>query len=79
MALSIQKQWEIIFLHLHKLGPKLSLRTIAKELKCSPDTVQIWITHYQETGDVQDKEGQGVKKENFRQGGYRHCYYSKKA
>ena len=56
MQLSIQKRWEIIFLHLHRLGPKLSLRRIAKELKCSQDTVQKWINRYQETRDVQDDD-----------------------
>jgi hypothetical protein len=40
MPLSIQKRWEIVFLHLHKLGPKLSLNTIAKELHYSPTTVK---------------------------------------
>ena len=62
MALSIQKQWEIIFLHLHKLGPKLSVRSIAKELHCSQDTVRTWIQRYQETGDIQDIEKQGRKR-----------------
>ena len=62
MAFSIQKHWEIVFLHLHRLGPKLSLRSIAKEVKCSLDTVQTWIKQYQETGDVQDKGGQGRKR-----------------
>ena len=62
MPLSIQKRWEIIFLHLHKLGPKLSIKAIAKELKCSKDTVQTWIDRYQETGDIQDEEGRGRKR-----------------
>ena len=56
MEFSIQKRWEIIFLHLHRLGPKLSIRAIAKELQCSKNTVEIWIYRYQETGDVQDEE-----------------------
>ena len=56
MEFSIQKRWEIIFLYLHRLGPKLSIRAIAKELNCSQDTVKTWIQRYQETGDVQDKE-----------------------
>lgn len=60
MALSIQKRWEIVFLHLHRLGPKLSLRSIAKEVQYSLDIVQTWINRYQET-DVQDKPGQGRK------------------
>ena len=62
MAFSIQKHWEIIFLHLHKLGPKLSLTAIAKELPCSLNTVHTWIHRYQETGDVQDQSRQGVKR-----------------
>ena len=62
MAFSIQKYWEIIFLHLHKLGPKLSLTAIAKELHCSLDTVRKWIHQYQETGDVQDQSGRGLKR-----------------
>ena len=62
MALSIQKCLEIVFLHLHRLGPKLSLRSIAKELQCSQDTVQKWITRYQETGDIQENTGQGQKR-----------------
>jgi transposase len=62
MEFSIQKRWEIVFLHLHKLGPKLSIRAIAKELKCSRDTVQTWINRYQETGNIQDEEGRGRKR-----------------
>ena len=62
IALSIQKRWEIIFLHTHRLVPKLSLRAIAKELNCSLDTVQTWINRYQETGDVLDEEGRGRKR-----------------
>ena len=61
VAFSIQKCWEIIFLHLHKLGPKLSFKAIAKELHCSLDTVHPWIHRYQETGDIQDQSGRGLK------------------
>jgi transposase len=62
MEFSMQKCWEIIFLHLHRLGPKLSIREIAKELQCSKDTVQTWIHRYQKTGDVQDEDGRGRKR-----------------
>ena len=62
MPLSIQKRWEIVFLHFHKLGPKLSIKAIAKELKYSKDTIQTWLDRYQETGDVQDEEGRGRKR-----------------
>ena len=46
MEFSIEKCWEIIFLYLHRLGPKLSTRAIAKELQCSRNTVEIWIHRY---------------------------------
>jgi transposase len=62
MALSIQKRWEIIFLNLHRLGPKLSIKAIAKELQCSRDTVKTWIDRYKKTGDIQDEERQGRKR-----------------
>src|ERR1700722_4905564 len=62
MAFSIQKHWEIVFLHLHRLGPQLSIRSIAKELQCSQDAVQTWIHQYQETGDVQDQQKSGRKR-----------------
>jgi transposase len=62
MEFPIQKCWEIIFLHLHRLGPKLSIRAIAKELQCSKNTVESWIHRYQKTGDVQDEEGRGRKR-----------------
>src|SRR5579871_3551787 len=58
----MQKRWEIVFLYLHRLGPKLGIRAIVKELRCSKDTVQTWINRYQETGDVQDEEKQGRKR-----------------
>ena len=51
-----------MFLHLHRLGPKLSIRSIVKKLQFSRDTVQIWIHQYQETGDVQDQQKSGRKR-----------------
>src|SRR5579871_5369314 len=62
MEFPIQKHWEIIFLHFHRLRPKLSIRTIAKEIQCSKKTVEIWIHRYQKTGDVQDKEKRDRKR-----------------
>src|SRR5579871_1443490 len=59
---SIEKYWEIIFLYLHRLGPKLSTRAIARELQYSRNTVIIWIYRYQKTGDIQDEEGRGRKR-----------------
>ena len=62
MELSIQKRWEIVFLHTNKLGPRLSIKAIAKELQYSWDTVKTWIDRYQKTGDVQDVQGRGRKR-----------------
>src|SRR5579871_3756781 len=62
MEFSIEKCWEIIFLHLHRLGLKLSIRAIAKEIQCSRNIVEIWIHRYQKTGDIQDEEGRGRKR-----------------
>lgn len=62
MELSYQKRLEIVFLHAHRLGPRLSIKAIAKELQCSWDTVKTWIDRYQKTGDVQDEEGRGRKR-----------------
>ena len=62
MALSIQKQQEIIFLNQHILGLKLSIKAIAKELQCSQDIVKTWIDRYKKTGDVQDEERQCRKR-----------------
>ena len=62
MEFPIQKRWEIIFLYLYRLGPKLSIKAITGELQCSKNTVEIWIHRYQKTGDVQDEEGRGRKR-----------------
>src|SRR5579871_86980 len=62
MEFSIEKCWEIIFLYFHRLGPKLSIRAIAKELQCSRNTIKTWIYRYQKTRDMQDEERRGRKK-----------------
>src|SRR5579871_552428 len=62
MEFSIEKYWEIIFLHLYRLRPKLSTRAIAKELQYSRNTVITWIHRYQKTEDVQDEKGRGRKR-----------------
>jgi transposase len=59
MALSIKKRWEIIFLSKHPRGPKMNITQIGKELRCARAAVRTWLQRYEETGDVQDKEGRG--------------------
>src|SRR5579871_3517277 len=62
MEFSIEKCWEIIFLYLHRLGPKLSTRAIIRELQYSRNILITWIHRYQKTGDIQDKEGRDRKR-----------------
>src|SRR5579871_3900137 len=62
MEFSIEKCWEIIFLHLYRLGPKLNTRAIVRELQYSRNIVITWIHRYQKTEDVQDEEGRGRKR-----------------
>jgi transposase len=61
-AVSIKKRWEIIFLHTHYLGPKLSKSVISKRLRVTPRVIDHWIKIYNETGDVQEKKKSGRKK-----------------
>ena len=62
MELSIKQRQKIVFLHSHKLGPKLSIHAIARELQYSRDTIRTQIDRYQKTGDVQDEERRGRKR-----------------
>ena len=38
MELSLEKQYEIVFLREHPAGPKFSFRFIAKRVRCSKST-----------------------------------------
>ena len=59
MVLSIHKRWEIIFISRHRLGPKLSLQRIARELSIDKKTVQHWLDVYDSTNDVIEEEHSG--------------------
>jgi transposase len=59
MPLSMKRRWEIVFLKKHRLGPKLEISDIAKEVRCARQTVRTWLDRYEKTGDVQDLEGRG--------------------
>lgn len=61
-AISVKKRWEIVFLATHRLGPKLPIRRISREVKCSRQTVQHWVKVFKETGDVEEKPLSGRKK-----------------
>lgn len=52
MALPIHKRYEIVFLSLHPLGPKLSLTAVAKVVKCGKSTVKHWLDRWKESKDL---------------------------
>ena len=43
MTLTIDKQYEIIFLSQHPMGPQLDEKTVSKAVKCAKNTVQYWL------------------------------------
>jgi transposase len=57
MTISMKKRWEIVFLRLHPLGPKMEPGSIAKYVKCSIRQVKYWAKRYVETGTVDDHNG----------------------
>jgi transposase len=61
-SVPVKKRWEIVFLATHRLGPKLPINKICKELRCSKGAVQHWLKIYKETGDVEDKPISGRRK-----------------
>ena len=58
----VKQRWKIVFLWNHRLGPKLSLPAVTKEVKCSISTASHWLKPFRETGDVLDKPGRGRKR-----------------
>ena len=58
-TLTIENRWEIVFLARHRLGPKLNPAAIAKEVRCSGNTVRYWLKRYEETGDVLEEKSSG--------------------
>ena len=61
-SISVKKRWEVVFLATHRLGPKLPIRRISKELRCSIGAVQHWLKVYKETGEVEEIPRTGRRK-----------------
>jgi transposase len=59
VSLSMKSRWEIVFLYTHRRGPHLSRSQVAREVRCTPNSVDYWLKRYRETGDVQDVERTG--------------------
>ena len=60
--LPIKKRWEIVILHCHRLGPKLTITVLSKQLKVGRSTIYHWINVFKTTGDIQDKLSEGRPK-----------------
>jgi transposase len=54
MHVPIHKRYEIIFLSSHPLGPKLSLKAVAKAVKCGKTTVKYWLDQWKKSKDLTD-------------------------
>lgn len=62
MALPLHKRYEVVFLSCHPRGPKLGLKAVAKEVKCSRSTVQYWLDRWKESKDLTDFPRSGRKR-----------------
>src|SRR5437763_13616092 len=59
MTLSLDKRYEIAFLHEHLAGPKWGYEKIAKHIHCSKPTVIYWVKKYQESKDLTEEKRSG--------------------
>jgi hypothetical protein len=56
MELSLEKRYEIAFLHEHPVGPKWGYRKIAKRVRCSITAARYWVERYRENRDLSTAE-----------------------
>lgn len=59
MELSLEKRYEIVFLHEHPAGPKWGYKKIAKHVRCVKSTAQYWVQRYRESHDLSTAERAG--------------------
>ncbi|CAF4685509.1 unnamed protein product, partial [Rotaria sp. Silwood2] len=52
MPLSLSQRYEIVFLKLHPLAPKMSNKAISKYIGCEPKVVRYWLGRSQENEDL---------------------------
>ena len=62
MPLNLSQRYEIIFLHLHPQGSKLSIHGTAKAVRCDEKTVRYWVKRWEENQDLSDKPKTGWQK-----------------
>ena len=56
MTLSLDKQYEIIFLSHHPMGAQLAVKALAKAIKCAKSTVQYWLNRWKQSKDLSDSK-----------------------
>ncbi|GES99796.1 IS630 family transposase [Rhizophagus clarus] len=59
MSLSLNKQYEIVFLHEHSEGLKWGYAKIASYIHCSKSTIVYWIQKYWKNKDLTDEKKSG--------------------
>ena len=59
MSIPINKRYEIVFLSIHELGPKMSNNSISKIIGCSKKTVRYWLKRYKENKDLNELNRSG--------------------
>ncbi|CAB4383710.1 unnamed protein product [Rhizophagus irregularis] len=61
MSLSLDKRYEIVFLHEHEAGPKWGYDKIASYIHCSKSAVVYWVKKYRENKDLTDEQKPGTE------------------
>ena len=59
MELSLDKRYEIAFLHEHPAGPNWGYAKIASNVRCSKSTAIYWVKKYHENKDLSDEQRSG--------------------
>ena len=59
MVLSLEKRYEIVFLHEHPAGPKWGYKKIAKHVRCVKSTAIYWVKKYRENHDLSSADRAG--------------------
>src|SRR5688572_12916064 len=59
MTHSLDKRYEMVFLHEHPAGPKWGYEKIAAYIHCSKSTVIYWIQKYRQDKNLTDEQKSG--------------------
>ena len=64
MPIPVYKNYEIVFLSLHKLGPRLSDNHISKTIGCNTKMVRYWLDRYCRNKDLNELNRSGRNRFN---------------